>query len=95
MVTSKEASAVMWHDDSWGLSEWLSAGLLMLVMWTLLIAVVVLVVRSLGGQSAGGAAPDSSAGQPPQARRILDERFARGELSEEDYLRQRDLLSAR
>lgn len=86
---------MMWHDDSWGLSGWVSAGLLMLVMWTLLIALVVLVVRSLGGQSTGRAASDASAGRSPEARRILDERFARGELGEEDYLRQRDLLSAR
>jgi putative membrane protein len=40
-----------------------------------------------GQPTAAGGAADGSA-----ARRILDERFARGEIEEEDYSRRRKLL---
>lgn len=86
---------MMWHDDSWGWAGWLGAGLIMLVLWTALAVLVVVVVRRLGGQRSGDAPRDTGAGDPSPARRILDERFARGELSEQDYLRQRDVLSSR
>lgn len=77
---------MMWgngYNMSWG---WL-VGLLMLVAVTLL---VVWIVRAFaGGTDRGG----TRGGEPvargqderSQARQILDDRFAKGELSETDY----------
>ena len=57
---------------------------MMLVVWALFAVGVVWLVRSLAGPAATG--PDQS------ARRILDERFARGEMSAEEYEERRRVL---
>ena len=56
----------------------------MLVVWVLFVAGVVWLVRGLAARSGAGA------GQ--SARRILDERFALGELSAEEYQQRRRVL---
>lgn len=67
----------------WGV--WLF-GLLLLIGVGLL---VVLAVRAVGGGVTHGASSAQQADSPPRgssrARQILDERYARGELSTEDY----------
>ena len=57
---------------------------MMLAVWVLFVVGMVWLVRNLAAPSVGG--PDSS------ARRILDERFARGELSAEEYEERRRVL---
>jgi putative membrane protein len=60
----------------------------MWLFWLLIIVgvalLVVVVVRAVGGGTTrdGPAAPGSG---PSAARRVLDERYARGELSTEEY----------
>lgn len=82
---------MMWHDDGWGWGGWLAASLTMLLVWTVLVTAVVLLVRPFGQPRSGaGGSPDRSA-----AERILDERFARGELTEDEYRHQRDVLTVR
>ena len=77
-----------WHEGwGWGLGTWIGMGLLMLVFWALVVIAIVVLVRSI--RSGGPAAPPPAS---PDARRILDERFARGELTEEEYLRRRQVL---
>ena len=81
-----------WHDDGWGPGTWIAMGLMMLAFWGLIAALVVYLVRNLGHRSAeqiGGAAP------PDQAMRILDERFARGDIDADEYNQRRDLLRSR
>lgn len=75
------------HDMGW--AGWLVMWLMMLVFWGLLVAGGFWLVRSI--RSDRGGAPTA----PPSARQILDERLARGELTEEEYLRRRDLLQTR
>jgi len=58
----------------------------MWLFWILVIAGVVLVVRTL----TEGRAPTNHAGKSPQD--ILEERYARGEISEEEFLRIREQL---
>lgn len=68
---------------------WLGTGLTMLVFWGLIAAVIVWMVRT-DGSGRGPRLVD----RPPglDAQRILAERFARSELTEEEYARRRDLL---
>jgi putative membrane protein len=70
---------MMW----WGSNGWLW----MLVSWAVIIGLVVWVVWAFSGR-------DTTRGRDrtPSARRILDERFARGEIDEEEYRRRRDEL---
>ena len=60
-----------WHDGGWGV-------LWMIGSWALVVAIVVLVVRAFTSRS-------ERPQQPKGARAILDERFARGEISEDEY----------
>jgi putative membrane protein len=86
-----------WHGGEWGLGAWLVMSLLMLIFWAVVIGAVVLLVRSLGGHHEPRDSDRSQGLQPPvdQARRILDERFARGELTEDEYTHRRDVLKPR
>ncbi len=67
-------------------------------MWVWLVLVVVgllvlgyVAVRLVqGGRASGRSGPDPGAGS--SARRILDERYARGEIEEEEYRRGREVL---
>lgn len=74
------------HHTGW--AGWLAMWLMMLVFWGLVVAGGFWVVRAT--RSGRSAAPTSA----PSARQILDERLARGELTEEEYLRRRDLLQS-
>ena len=66
---------MMWNGSMMG---WMWASFLLVLV--VLVGLVWLVVRLIG--NAGGT-PQSS------ARRILDERYARGEIDEEEYRRRR------
>ena len=79
-----------WHDGGWGPGTWIAMGLMMLVFWGVVAFLVVYAVRSLGRRT-----PDS--GTPPSdpALRILDERFARGEIDADEYNQRRELLRSR
>ncbi len=70
-----------WHDGGWGVF-W------MILWWTVVVALVVLVVRWVT-QSARGREEGE---RPKDARDILDERFARGEIGEEEYLARKRVL---
>ena len=80
------------HDwMGWG-SGWggMIFGPLMMIAWlAVLVAVVVWIVRWLGGGGAGGVKPERT------AREILDERYARGDIDREEYLRRRQDIDAR
>lgn len=73
----------MWGPDWWG--PWMM--LLWLVFLGLAVAGIVLLVR--------GGPPSSDRREGSEARRILDERFARGEIDEEEYRRRREILERR
>ncbi len=73
----------MWHyDDGWG--SWAAMSIGMVAFWALIAVVVVAVVRSL--RDDGGRRGDD-------ALRVLDERFARGDIDEHEYRTRRELLS--
>ncbi len=72
----------------WG--GWLAMGFALVIFWGLVITGIVLLVRSLGHRHDVTAGPTG----PTAALRILDDRFARGEIDAEEYGRRRQLLSA-
>ncbi|WP_199433755.1 SHOCT domain-containing protein [Qaidamihabitans albus] len=80
-----------WDHGDWG-NGWLMGllGLIsMVVLWGGLIAVVVLLLRRFTPPARGGG---DRVGDNNSALRILDERFAHGEIDEEEYQRRRDSL---
>lgn len=82
-----------WHDGGWGPGRWIGMGLMLLAFWSLIAALVVYVVRNVGHRAAdhGGA----GVAPPDQAMRILDERFARGDIDADEYNQRRDVLRSR
>lgn len=61
--------------------------LIMILVLALMIAPVVLLVRLGGRAMAGDAAAPRAAG--PHTARLLKERYARGEIDREEYVRRR------
>ena len=70
-----------WYGMGWG-------GPLMWILWILLAVIIFWVLKSLFG---GGDSdtPERPASTPMQ---ILQERFARGEIDEEEFRRRREVL---
>jgi putative membrane protein len=78
---------VYWYHhgmDGWG---WFTMSIGMLLFWTVLITVGVLLYRALGR---GSDRPSTPAATSPE--RLLAERFARGEIDEEEYRRRLAVL---
>ena len=81
---------MMWfgdHMSGWGYAL---MGVGTLLFWGVIIAGIVVLVRYLSrGDAQGGA---RAADRPPTAEQVLAERFARGEIDEEEYRRRLDTL---
>ncbi len=77
---------MMWNNG-WSVGGWVMM-LLVIVFWSLVIAGVVWLLRSSSRQQRPPAPGESVAQQ------VLDERFAHGELTEQEYRERRDLLHA-
>lgn len=77
---------MMGGDGGWGWG-WIVGGLMMLLFWGGIIALIVFFVR--------GGARSSETGEKRttrDARDILEERFARGEMSEEEFEQRKRVL---
>ena len=75
-------SAGLWIADGWGLIGTAAA----LALLTLLALAVLGLVRP-------GDGPGSRLGAGSSAVRLLEERYARGEISREEFLERRDVLT--
>jgi putative membrane protein len=78
-----------YNDGNWGVGAWLVMGSMMLIFWGLVIALVVWAVRS---SRSGGQRSLPQGGSSAGADSLLAERYARGEIDEDEFLRRRDLL---
>lgn len=70
--------------------DWFWGTLMMLVLWGGLTAVVVFAVRAFVRSSRR----ESGEGPRPDARTILENRFARGEISEEEFEQRKRVLAS-
>ena len=82
---------VGWMDGGWGTGAWVLMSLSMLVFWGGLIAVAVWVVHSLRADRTPPP-PPRPASTTTHADDVLAERFARGEIDEEEFTRRRRVL---
>ncbi|MET0726833.1 MAG: SHOCT domain-containing protein [Acidimicrobiales bacterium] len=73
-----------WNGESWGWGGWLVMVLSMLGFWALVAWVAVTVIRSNRG-SVPAADPED----------VLAERFARGEIDDDEYRRRLEVLRGR
>lgn len=64
--------------DGW---DWIWGMLMMLVFWGGLAAVIVFAVKAFSGPARRG----SGEAQTPDARTMLENRYARGEISQEEF----------
>ena len=76
-----------WNGGGIGWAGWLAMALTMVAFSALLVVSAVAVWRAVTRDVGRGA--DASVRTPD---RLLDERFARGEIDEDEYLRRRDVL---
>ncbi len=71
-----------WYNDGMGAGGWFVMLTAMSIFWGLVILAGVLIFR---GGSSGGGYGNQGGSRGPSAIDILDERFARGELDQEEY----------
>lgn len=77
---------MMWYGGSgWG--GWLVMILLMVIFWGVVIVGGIAVWRAVDRRDRAPRPPT-----PPNPERVLDERFARGEIDVEEYTRRREVL---
>lgn len=77
-----------WGGDGWGIGGWIAMALLMILFWGGVVTVfVVFLRRSHPDQVSTDVRPTHY-----DAERILNERFARGEIDETEYLARRAAL---
>ena len=84
----------MWHHGygGWGWGGWVLTAIVMTVFFALVITAIVAVVRYLGGP--GHHHGPTTPGLQPERRPedLLAERFARGEIDDEEYRRRMVVL---
>ncbi|MFP3913246.1 MAG: SHOCT domain-containing protein [Actinomycetota bacterium] len=71
----------MWHWNGMGVWGWT----MMVAFWLIIIALAIWGIRSTTG---------SARSEPARALQVLDERFARGEIDQEEYLERRRVLES-
>jgi putative membrane protein len=70
---------MMWGYN-WGWGAWLGTGIVMILFWGLVIAGIIALVRYVGGTGKTGRSIHS----PARPEDELAERFARGEIDEDE-----------
>ena len=79
---------MMWYGGNGGWAGWLLMTIAMVLFWALIITAVVLIVRYLISQRLTG----TSAVSARTPEEVLAERYARGEIDDNEYQRRLALL---
>lgn len=74
------------HPGMMGGAGWIMGPLMMLLWVAVIVGLVVVVLRWMGGPGGGGHRSTSS------VRKIIEERFARGEIDEEEFRKRKQAL---
>jgi putative membrane protein len=74
---------MMWYGSNGGWGGWLLMTIATVLFWALIITAVVLIVRYLVSQRPTG----TSAGSARTPEEVLAERYARGEIDDDEYQR--------
>ncbi|MEU9318141.1 hypothetical protein [Streptomyces sp. NPDC048295] len=87
----------MWYDGGWSWGGWLIMTAIMVLFWGLVIAGLIALLHYLAttrrSHQAGPPPPSAEWGRPSRrAEDLLAERFARGEIDEDEYKRRLALL---
>lgn len=78
---------MMWHDAwGWGTAGFLLMVLMMALFWGAIIATAVWAIRQFRPREVG------TGGGPTNAMRILEDRFARGEIDADEFQQRREIL---
>ena len=80
----------MWHDGGWGWGGWILMALVMVIFWAAVITAVVLAIRYLAGE--GSQRNQASAGSARPAEDVLAQRYARGEIDDDEFRQRLTLL---
>ena len=75
-----------WYHDGMGWGGWIVMTVAMVAFWALVVFAVLALFRT---QRSGGSIPDRR-----DSMQILDERFARGEIDEDEYHARSSVLRA-
>jgi putative membrane protein len=84
---------MFWDGSGWGWGGWLLMTLSMVAFWGLVIGTLVVLLR--GNRSGGPGAPAKRPVEHIPAEQILAERYARGEIEEDEYRHRLDVLHGR
>jgi len=89
----EEITMMYWGNGmgGWGMVLMTFSGLL---FWGLIITGIVLLVRSMGRVGQPGSAATQTPTQTPTPQQVLADRFARGEIDEDEYTRRLQVLHA-
>ncbi|WP_347877887.1 SHOCT domain-containing protein [Streptomyces lydicus] len=86
---------VMWYGG-WGSGGWVLMAVIMILFWGLLIAGIIALTHYLTGagrsRQSGPTASGESGWSAGRAEGLLAERFARGEIDEDEYKRRLTVL---
>ena len=83
---------MFWNGGGWPFWEVALMWVVMIAFWGLLIWAGYALIT--GASRRGGPGPGSGEHRGDDARRILDERLARGEIDADEYRRLRDVLAS-
>lgn len=75
-----------YHSGGWNGGDWVAMVLMMLAFWGVVVGVVVWALRS-------GRRTDDGRGDSAAPQRVLGERFARGEIDDDEYRRRLEVLA--
>lgn len=80
---------MFWDNGAWSIGDWVAMSLMMAAFWGAIAALVVWVVHSLSNKPSP---TSSNPRQPASPDDVLADRFARGEINEDEFTSRRAVL---